>query len=43
MHDNFQKIKNILAIYIKTKCIELNVYLHLKNILNVNNSHCDCE
>jgi len=38
MCDNFQKVESILAIYIKTKCINLNVYLHFKNILNANNS-----
>ncbi len=43
MHDDFQKIKNILAIYIKIECIKLNVYLHLKNVSSANISQCDCK
>ncbi len=43
MHDDFQKMKSILAIYIKIERIDLNVYLHLKNVSSMNSSRCDCE
>ncbi len=38
MHDDFQKIESILAIYIKIECINLNIYLHLKNVSSMNSS-----
>jgi len=37
IYNNFQKAKNIFAIYIKIKYINLNIYLHFKNVLNINN------
>ena len=43
MHDDLQKIESILATHIRIKRIELNVYLHSRNILNANNLQCDCE
>ncbi len=43
MHDDFQKIESILAIHIKIERINLNVYLHLRNILSMNSLQCDCE
>ncbi len=43
MHDDFQKMKSILAMYIKIKCINLNVYLHFRNISDINSSWCNCE
>ena len=43
MHDDLQKIENILAIYIKIECIDLNIYLHLRNILSMNSLRCNCE
>ncbi len=43
MHDDFQKIESILAIHIKIEYINLNVYLHLRNISSMNSSWCDCE
>jgi len=43
MRDDFQKIESILATHIKIKCIELKIYLHLRNILSVNSFQCDCE
>ncbi len=43
MHDDFQKIKSTFATYIKIKRIELNVYLHLKNISSMNSSWCNCK
>ncbi len=43
MHDDFQKTESILAIYIKIKRINLNVYLHLRNVSSMNSSWCNCE
>ncbi len=36
MYNDFQKIENTLAIHIRIERIELNVYLHLRNILSAN-------
>ncbi len=43
MHDDFQKAESTLAMYIRIKCIDLNAYLHSKNISDMNSSWCDCE
>ena len=43
MHDNFQKAESTLAMHIRIERIDLNVYLHFKNISNMNNSWCNCE
>ncbi len=43
MRDDLQKIESILATYIRIKCIDLNIYLHSRNILNMNSSWCNCE
>ncbi len=43
MHDDFQKVESILATYIRIKHIDLNIYLHLKNISSMNNSWCNCK
>ncbi len=43
MWNDFQKVKSTLATYIKIECINLNVYLHSRNISNMNNSRCDYE
>ncbi len=43
MHDDFQKIENTLTIYIRIECIELNVYLHLRNVSSMNSLQCNCE
>ncbi len=43
MCDDFQKIKSILAIYIKIKCINLNVYLYSRNVSSMNSLQCNCE
>ncbi len=43
MHDDLQKIKSILATYIRIERIDLNVYLHLRNVLSTNSSRCNCE
>ncbi len=36
MHNDFQKAKSILVIYIKIERINLNVYLHFKNVSDMN-------
>ncbi len=43
MHDDFQKAKSILAMHIKIERIDLNAYLHFKNVSNMNNLWCDCK
>ncbi len=43
MRDDLQKIKSILATYIRIEHIKLNVYLHSRNVLSVNSSWCNCE
>ena len=43
MHDDFQKIESTLAIYIRIKCIDFNIYLHLRNVSSMNSSRCNCE
>ncbi len=43
MHDDFQKAKSILTMYIRIKRIDLNIYLHFKNVLNMNSLQCDYE
>ena len=43
MHDDFQKAKSILVIHIRIECIDLNAYLHSRNVSDMNSSQCDCE
>ncbi len=43
MHNDFQKTESILATYIKIKRIDLNVYLHSRNVSSMNSSRCNCE
>ncbi len=43
MRNDFQKVESILATYIRIKRIDLNVYLHLRNVSSMNSSQCDCE
>ncbi len=43
MRDDLQKIKSILATHIRIECIELKIYLHLRNVLNANSSRYNCE
>ncbi len=43
MHDDFQKIESTLAIYIRIERINLNVYLHSRNVLSMNSLRCNCE
>ncbi len=43
MRDDLQKIESIFATYIKIKRIDLNIYLHSRNVLSMNSSRCNCE
>jgi len=43
MRDDLQKAESILAMYIRIKCIDLNVYLHFRNVSGTNSSRCNCE
>jgi len=38
MHDDFQKAESILAMHIRIKRIDLNAYLHFRNISGMNSS-----
>ncbi len=43
MRDDFQKTESTFTTYIEIKRINLNVYLHSRNVSSMNNSRCDCE
>ncbi len=43
MRDDFQKAESTLTIYIKTECIDLNAYLHFRNVSDMNSLWCDCK
>ncbi len=43
MRDDLQKTESILATHIRIERIDLNVYLHLRNISSINSSRCNCE
>ncbi len=43
MRDDLQKAESILAMYIRIKRIDLNAYLHSRNISDINSSWCDCK
>jgi len=43
MRDDFQKVESTLVMYIKIKCIDLNVYLHSRNVSDMNSSRCNCK
>ncbi len=43
MHDDFQKAESTLAMYIRIEHIDLNVYLHFKNVSDINSLWCNCE
>ncbi len=42
MQNNLQKIKSTLVIHIRIKRIDLNAYLHFRNVSDANNIWCDC-
>ncbi len=43
MRDDLQKAESILAMHIRIERIDLNVYLHFRNISDMNSLRCDCE
>jgi len=43
MRDDFQKAESILAMHIKIECIDLNTYLHSRNVSDINSLRCNCE
>ncbi len=43
MRDDLQKAESTLAMHIRIKRIDLNAYLHSRNVLGMNSSRCDCE
>ncbi len=43
MRNNLQKAESILVMHIRIKCIDLNVYLHSRNVSDMNNSWCNCK
>ncbi len=43
MRDDLQKAESILAMYIRIKRIDLNVYLHFRNVSDMNSLRCNCE
>ncbi len=42
MWNDFQKIESTFIIYIRIKCIDLNVYLHFRNISDADSMQCNC-
>ncbi len=43
MRDDLQKAESILAMHIRIERIDLNAYLHSRNVSGMNSSRCDCE
>ncbi len=43
MRDDLQKAESILVMHIRIKRINLNVYLHSRNVSDMNSSWCNCE
>ncbi len=43
MRDDFQKAESILIMHIRIKRINLNTYLHSRNVSDINSLQCDCE
>ncbi len=43
MRDDLQKAESILAMHIRIERIDLNAYLHSRNVSDMNSSRCDCE
>ncbi len=42
MQNDLQKIESTLVIYIRIKCIDLNVYLHFRNVSDADSVWCNC-
>ncbi len=43
MRDDLQKAESILAMHIRIECIDLNVYLHFRNVSDMNSLQCNCK
>jgi len=43
MREDFQKAESTLVIYIRTERIDLNIYLHFRNVSDMNSLWCNCE
>jgi len=43
MHDDLQKAESILAMHIRIERIDLNAYLHSRNVSGMNSLWCNCE
>ncbi len=43
MRDDLQKAESILAMHIRIERIDLNVYLHFRNVSDMNNLRCNCK
>jgi len=43
MRDYLQKAESILAMHIRIERIDLNAYLHSRNVSDMNSSRCNCE
>ncbi len=43
MRDDLQKAESTLAMHIRIECINLNAYLHSRNVSGTNSSRCNCE
>ncbi len=43
MRDDLQKAESILAMHIRIERIDLNAYLHSRNVSGTDSSRCDCE
>ncbi len=43
MRDDLQKAESILAMHIRIKRIDLNIYLHSRNVSDMNSLRCNCE
>ncbi len=43
MHDDFQKAESTLTMHIRIECIDLNAYLHSRNVSDMNSSWCNCK
>ncbi len=43
MQNNLQKIESTLITHIKIECIDLNVYLHFRNVSDADSMWCNCD
>jgi len=43
MRDDLQKAESTLAMHIRIEHIDLNTYLHSRNVSDMNSLQCDCK